>query len=456
MFKNKIKGIAAAVLALSIITSGASLVPSASFGSINANAALNANQKIAAFRQYPYIIDSYGLPEDIYGSTIKYVVKNKKVYLSEMVALDGTITIPKTIRNINVSGVTTNFKISGNVKNVNVSVDNLDVTSFIDTPQNKAEREKKEGYTEAIKGVLQKAPNLESINNETVIIDGHINLGVSEGVKKVIASLNAEDNSAITKAMTRYINNKAVEIITSPITGKIYNNDYDKVKALHNWVANNTNYDFGCWRYRDASDWSIFVNPSHLAVCDGYTRGLTLLLRSLNFEAYYESFGYKENDDTDNHCGTIVKIYDDFYHIDSTWDGQSSKTHHLHFLKDDSVYRKDRGHTKELECAEDEVVAWSGSNKLVIRYPSTIYTDNGYMSNPRINCNTFFGDLNGDKKFDGTDVARLKAYVRKTARYEDFDSNARKFLDFNHDGYIDMNDFNEMQFYLDSLVKFNR
>lgn len=454
MFKNKAKGFAAAILALSIITSGASLVPSASFRSINANAALNANQKITAFRQYPYIIDSSGLPEYKSG-TRKYVVKDGKVYLSEMITSDNSIGIPTTIENKNVAGVTNNFKIIGSVTNVSVLTNNLDVNNFDGSEQSKAEREQKEGYTGAIKGVLQKVPNLKSINYENVIIDGNINTRASQGVRKVLASLNAEDNEAVTKAMVKYINNLAIEIT------KNTTNDYSKVKALHDWVDNNTNFDDERWRYRDASDWSIFLNPGHLAVCDGYSRGLTLLLRSLNFEAYYEGFqnyeynSEKREKELHRHAGTIVKIYGDFYHIDSTWDGGGNNTCHEHFLKDDSVYRKHLLHQNVLSCEDDEVAVWSGSNKLVIRFPSTIYTNNGNISNPRINCNTFFCDLNGDKRFDRTDVTRLKDYINKKIRYDNFDSNARKFMDFNHDGHIDITDATEMQNYLDSLNNFN-
>lgn len=432
MIKNINKRIAAAVLAFSIAASGAVLnLPIMNSVSITASAAGSVDPVTYA-RDYGYTTNTSGMY--IYTSgTWKYASRNRndsEIYLVESTDTSAFLNIPYSIDNKTVVGVSKNLKIAGNVINVNINLTSAD----------------DERYIKILRGVLPKLPNISYINGEKIQdVINSVDTNDSykyKCIRKVFSTLNYEDNIAIANAMEKYIRALAKEK-----TDKC-SNDYEKVKALHDWIINYHTYNITMYSY---GDWCVFMNPNKEAVCDGFARAYVQLLQYAGFEAYYEGFG--------NHAAVIVKVYGDYYHVDISNDVQGKC--HSHFLKADAIWcnRNNLSSSYMPNVDEREVIA--GNKRYIIRRPSKLYTSYFYqnsrwdnLSSSRvINCNTVFGDLNGDKKFDNKDLSILNSHL--LGDYYAFDSNGRKFLDFNHDGKVNIIDSLDMQSFLKSVVRFN-
>ena len=438
MFKRKTRRAAAALLAFSLLTAGASFqLPFVNNNVIVAEAAIDPNTYA---RDYGYYTNTSNMKGHGITKDWLFAFNNSKpdeVYLESYGGSGNTITIPSKLGKKTVKGVSRDITVYGNVTNIEI-----DYTQMAN-----------DSYFNLVRAVLPKITNLKQINGETIIDDyGNINTDASKNARYFLSRLNSEDNIAISNAMVNYIRALANTIIQE----KHCRNDYEKVKALHDWVIYEHEYGGSTYSY---GDWCVFMNPQHQALCDGFARAYTLLLQFSGFEAYYEGFK--------NHAATIVKVYGNYYHVDPSNDAQpSNKKGHEDSLKNDNdpIWFKKHSFPSDYTPKEDEQIAINGDRKYIIRRPSKLYTSNLYQNHKWthwndyktiIKCDTALCDLNGDNKFDQTDVARLRGYISKRIRYEEFDNNARKFLDFNNDGYSDSIDLFDMQSFLDSLVNFN-
>ena len=100
--------------------------------------------------------------------------------------------------------------------------------------------------------------------------------------------------------------------------------DYDKIKAVHDWVANNFYYD-----------WDMYNNNNHehisavetlykkRTVCEGYVNLTVALLRSLNIPAKYIS-GYTASNNNDNHAWCEAFADGRWIILDVTWDSKNT------------------------------------------------------------------------------------------------------------------------------------
>ena len=118
---------------------------------------------------------------------------------------------------------------------------------------------------------------------------------------------------------------KAKEIVAKIITSNM--SEYDCVKAIHDYLIINVNYDLGSIMDGSIDNTS---HPSHtvegalckkLAVCDGYAQAFELLCAEAGIYAYM-MYGESINafGDTESHAWNVVKIDDQWYQIDCTWD----------------------------------------------------------------------------------------------------------------------------------------
>jgi transglutaminase-like putative cysteine protease len=91
--------------------------------------------------------------------------------------------------------------------------------------------------------------------------------------------------------------------------------ELEQLLYIHNYICENTEYDFENLNELpviDHSMYGLFING--VTVCDGYSNAFTYLCNKLGIECYLV---VSENMD---HAWNEVKIGDDYYHIDSTWD----------------------------------------------------------------------------------------------------------------------------------------
>lgn len=109
------------------------------------------------------------------------------------------------------------------------------------------------------------------------------------------------------------LNYKVDEILKKSINNN--DNIKDKIKKIHNYIINNTTYD------KERSDKKIINYKSDNAygvlidgygLCGGYTDAMMLFLETFNIQSIKIS--------TENHIWNYVKLDDNWFHLDLTWD----------------------------------------------------------------------------------------------------------------------------------------
>ena len=103
---------------------------------------------------------------------------------------------------------------------------------------------------------------------------------------------------------------------TNPI-----NSIKDNIKALHDYIINNTKYD----AEMELNGVSIYNSKKmnglldeHYAICSAYTDVMAVMLNKLGLENYKIS--------NDVHIWNVVKIEGEWYHLDLTWDDPITNT----------------------------------------------------------------------------------------------------------------------------------
>lgn len=118
------------------------------------------------------------------------------------------------------------------------------------------------------------------------------------------------------QAHQKIVNRKRDEIISQIIDTNM--SEYEKVKAIHDFVVNNTQYDkrdFASGNIPDESYTVYGVLIEGIAVCEGYAKAIKYLLDAVGIESLIVTG--KANGD--NHAWNIVNVEGDYYHLDATW-----------------------------------------------------------------------------------------------------------------------------------------
>lgn len=111
-------------------------------------------------------------------------------------------------------------------------------------------------------------------------------------------------------------------------------NDYDKELWVHDFIAKNTVYDEAADGANEGSDdynrqtaYGALVEGK--AVCEGYTRAFQLMLSELGIESCTIT---GSSDGTNiNHIWNAVKIEEDWYQVDLTWDDRGSEDYEISY-----------------------------------------------------------------------------------------------------------------------------
>lgn len=95
--------------------------------------------------------------------------------------------------------------------------------------------------------------------------------------------------------------------------------DYEKVLVAHDYIINNSRYDTRIMEGDELppESYSTYgILKLGIGVCEGYAKAMKYLLDGLDIETMIvigESKG-------ENHAWNLVKLDDEYYHIDTTWD----------------------------------------------------------------------------------------------------------------------------------------
>ena len=100
--------------------------------------------------------------------------------------------------------------------------------------------------------------------------------------------------------------------------------DFDKELYIHDYVVNNTKYDYSNYLNDNIPDTSFNAYGSLIlgkAVCEGYSKAFKLLCDLSGLECMLvEGKSRVSGSSWINHAWNIVKIDGSFYHVDSTFD----------------------------------------------------------------------------------------------------------------------------------------
>ena len=117
-----------------------------------------------------------------------------------------------------------------------------------------------------------------------------------------------------TKDEIDMINNKVNEIISSNVSDNMTSRD--KIKAIHDYIINNTDYD--TLKTENTDDKTYKSNTAYgvllqgYGICSGYSDTMAIFLDKLHFINYKVS--------NDQHIWNLVYLDGEWLHLDLTWD----------------------------------------------------------------------------------------------------------------------------------------
>lgn len=161
--------------------------------------------------------------------------------------------------------------------------------------------------------------------------------------------INIEVSYLYTEEEINKIDKKIDEIIANNIKDNM--DDYDKIKVIHDYLINNSNYDIE----KNNGKGSVYnsykaIGPlfEGYATCNGYTDAMALFLNKFGIKNYKIATTPDDNNLT-GHIWNAVYINDKWLHLDVTWDdpvSESGKEYLLHkylLITNEELKKADEG-----------------------------------------------------------------------------------------------------------------
>lgn len=175
---------------------------------------------------------------------------------------------------------------------------------------------------------------------------------ISASVIRRTVSKNGDYNYAHYLFQIEYSSNKEKDERIRPyvkeyakIINENFSTDYYKIKMLNNKIVFNTKYNKEAKNAYTA--YGVFVDKE--AVCQGYAYATYLILKELGYEAKYVT-GVAGEDYTP-HAWNMVKIDDQWYHLDTTFNDptpdKKGRSSYKYLLVSDKVMRKNHKWNKK-------------------------------------------------------------------------------------------------------------
>lgn len=179
-----------------------------------------------------------------------------------------------------------------------------------------------------------------------------------------------------------------------------HHTDYEKIKYIHDYLADNITYDLGMAEPRSAREVHTIVGAllNSACVCDGYARAFRLLCDRMHIPCIVAIGDSLTSEHPGAHAWNIVKCGGKYYHLDVTWD--SNLQYPFYFLRGDDFFSLDHtwnrmlyspmpgdhpGHEKALESAH-EMERYicgrvrRGDRSVVLRLAATFPGEDAVMS----------------------------------------------------------------------------
>ena len=132
--------------------------------------------------------------------------------------------------------------------------------------------------------------------------------------------------------------NSKVEEILSQVNSAA--SDYDKELLFHDYLCKNIVYDMETFGATGATAYTALINGK--AVCEGYARSMQLLLDKSGIYNYLVIGDGVSDGETEAHMWNVVKIGDEYYHLDVTWNDveNTKEPSYLYFnITDEEISR---------------------------------------------------------------------------------------------------------------------
>ncbi len=205
------------------------------------------------------------------------------------------------------------------------------------------------------------------------------------------------------KSMYSELENEAEKIVSM---ANEYDTDYEKILFVHDYIINNTAYDYdgassgvnGIW----GTAYGCLVNGS--AICQGYAEAFMLLMNKLNIEC-----GLCTGDsDRGRHAWNYVKSDGKYYWIDTTWDDPENsesglgRLEHKYFLVNDEMITRTRKFDDDL-----------------LFVPKCRYLDNNYYIRNGSYLNEYNADVLGMKMLENYENGEISVMYSSEEAYKD-------------------------------------
>jgi transglutaminase/protease-like cytokinesis protein 3 len=206
------------------------------------------------------------------------------------------------------------------------------VKSLLNAETNTTFNASKISYKDIGKIVNQAVANNPSIsyyNGLTASLNGTINFKYKAD-RKVILEKNKKVNVEVDRIIKENIRKGM--------------SDLEKVKSIHDYLVLSVAYDYDNFLKNNVSDdsyeaYGALINK--IAVCDGYTKSMALILNKVGVQTLQVS----GSGNGGNHSWNMVKIDGQYYHVDSTWDdpvpNKPGSVQYNYFLKNSKQLKVD-------------------------------------------------------------------------------------------------------------------
>ena len=124
------------------------------------------------------------------------------------------------------------------------------------------------------------------------------------------------------------------EELANKVLSKIPENtsDIEKIRYIHDYLIDHITYDGNVLTGTSSSFTALLEGR---ALCEGYARAFEYLAKKLGFEAI--KISGKVGINKEDHAWNMIKIDDNWYHIDCTWDDNTPNRYTYFLLSDEEL-----------------------------------------------------------------------------------------------------------------------
>ena len=167
----------------------------------------------------------------------------------------------------------------------------------------------------------EREPGRKVLPNGQVLIEEVPGLIVPYDTTHIVNAYKTNNRDSLSEPNDIAVYDKCVEILESEITADM--TEYEKERAIHNYIIKNTDYDVYCLIYStwfsEYADQPYGCLIDNRAICLGYASTFKLFMDMLDIECIIVCGS--ANMDYENHAWNLVRLEDNnWYAVDVTWD----------------------------------------------------------------------------------------------------------------------------------------